>query len=41
MAAADYGNHDADGKALPGVATVAIQQARHVAKAIGAGQPGA
>ena len=31
----------ADGKALPGLATVAIQQARHVAKAIRTGQPGA
>ena len=30
-----------DGKPLPGLATVAIQQARHVAKAIRAGQPGA
>ena len=30
MAAADYGHPDADGKALPGHATVAIQ----------AGQPG-
>jgi NADH:quinone reductase (non-electrogenic) len=29
------------GKPLPGLATVAIQQARHVAKAIHAGQPGA
>jgi len=29
------------GKPLPGLATVAIQQARHVAKAIRAGQPGA
>lgn len=31
----------ADGKPLPGLATVAIQQAHHVAKAIRAGQPGA
>ena len=31
----------ANGKALPGLATVAIQQARHVAKAIRTGQPGA
>jgi NADH:quinone reductase (non-electrogenic) len=30
-----------DGKPLPGLATVAIQQARHVAKAIRRGQPGA
>ena len=30
-----------DGKPLPGLATVAIQQARHVAKAIGNGEPGA
>ena len=30
-----------DDKPLPGFATVAIQQARHVAKAIGDGQPGA
>jgi NADH:ubiquinone reductase (H+-translocating) len=30
-----------DGKPLPGLATVAIQQARHVAKGIGNGQPGA
>ena len=30
-----------DGKPLPGLATVAIQQARHVAKAIAAGAPGA
>ena len=30
-----------DGKPLPGLATVAIQQARHVAKGIQAGQPGA
>lgn len=30
-----------DGKPLPGLATVAIQQARHVAKAIRAGQPSA
>jgi NADH:ubiquinone reductase (H+-translocating) len=30
-----------DGKPLPGLATVAIQQARHVAKAVGHGQPGA
>jgi NADH dehydrogenase len=38
----DMASHpDADGKALPGLATVAIQQARHVAKAIRAGQPGA
>jgi NADH dehydrogenase len=29
------------GKPLPGLATVAIQQARHVAKGIAAGQPGA
>jgi NADH:quinone reductase (non-electrogenic) len=29
------------GRPLPGLATVAIQQARHVAKAIGSGQPGA
>ena len=32
---------DADARPLPGLATVAIQQARHVAKAIRAGQPGA
>ena len=31
----------ADGKPLPGLATVAIQQARHVAKAIRNGEPGA
>jgi NADH:ubiquinone reductase (H+-translocating) len=31
----------ADGKPLPGLATVAIQQARHVAKAVAAGAPGA
>jgi len=38
----DMANHaGADGKPLPGLATVAIQQARHVAKAIHAGQPGA
>jgi len=30
-----------EGKPLPGMATVAIQQARHVAKAIKAGEPGA
>jgi NADH dehydrogenase len=30
-----------DGKPLPGLATVAIQEARHVAKAIGDGEPGA
>ena len=30
-----------DGKPLPGLATVAIQQARHVASAIAQGQPGA
>ncbi len=30
-----------DGRPLPGLATVAIQQARHVAKAIRQGQPGA
>ncbi len=30
-----------DGKPLPGLATVAIQQARHVAKAIKSGDPGA
>ncbi len=30
-----------DGKPLPGLATVAIQQARHVAKAISNGEPGA
>jgi NADH dehydrogenase len=30
-----------DGKPLPGLATVAIQQARHVAKAIAKGAPGA
>ncbi len=29
------------GRPLPGLATVAIQQAHHVAKAIGSGQPGA
>jgi NADH:quinone reductase (non-electrogenic) len=29
------------GRPLPGLATVAIQQARHVARAIGSGQPGA
>ncbi|HVR06035.1 MAG TPA: NAD(P)/FAD-dependent oxidoreductase [Solirubrobacteraceae bacterium] len=32
---------EADGKPLPGLATVAIQQARHVARAIRAGQPSA
>jgi NADH dehydrogenase len=32
---------DLDGKPLPGLATVAIQQARHVAKAIRAGTPSA
>lgn len=31
----------ADGKPLPGLATVAIQEARHVARAISSGQPGA
>ena len=31
----------ADGKPLPGLATVAIQQARHVAEAIRDGEPGA
>jgi len=31
----------ADGRLLPGLATVAIQQARHVAKAIRSGAPGA
>jgi NADH:quinone reductase (non-electrogenic) len=31
----------ADGKPLPGLATVAIQQARHVAEAIRQGEPGA
>jgi len=31
----------ADGRPLPGLATVAIQQARHVAQAIARGQPGA
>jgi NADH:quinone reductase (non-electrogenic) len=31
----------ADGRPLPGLATVAIQQARHAAKAIHQGQPGA
>jgi NADH dehydrogenase len=30
-----------DGRPLPGLATVAIQQARHVSKSIRAGQPGA
>ena len=30
-----------DGKPLPGLATVAIQQARHAAKAIRGGKPGA
>jgi NADH:ubiquinone reductase (H+-translocating) len=30
-----------DGRPLPGLATVAIQQARHVAKGIAEGQPGA
>ena len=30
-----------EGKPLPGLATVAIQQARHVARAIATGQPGA
>ena len=30
-----------DGKPLPGLATVAIQQARHVARGIAAGAPGA
>ena len=38
----DMASHPgADGKPLPGLATVAIQQARHVAKGIQAGQPGA
>jgi NADH dehydrogenase len=38
----DMANHPGrDGKPLPGLATVAIQQARHVAGAIKAGQPGA
>jgi NADH dehydrogenase len=38
----DMASHPgADGKPLPGLATVAIQQAHHVAKAIRAGQPGA
>ena len=38
----DMANHKApDGKPLPGLATVAIQQAHHVAKAIRRGQPGA
>jgi NADH:ubiquinone reductase (H+-translocating) len=32
---------DEDGGPLPGLATVAIQEARHVAKAIGEGEPGA
>lgn len=32
---------DAEGKPLPGLATTAIQQARHVAQAIRDGQPGA
>jgi NADH dehydrogenase len=31
----------ADGRPLPGLATVAIQQARHVARAIARGEPGA
>jgi NADH:ubiquinone reductase (H+-translocating) len=38
----DMASHEGpDGKPLPGLATVAIQQARHVAKAIRRGQPGA
>ncbi len=38
----DMASHPSDdGKPMPGLATVAIQQARHVAKAIRAGQPGA
>jgi NADH dehydrogenase len=38
----DMANHKgSDGRPLPGLATVAIQQARHVAKAIGRGEPGA
>jgi NADH dehydrogenase len=38
----DMASHpDADGKPLPGLATVAIQQARHVAKGVRQGQPGA
>jgi NADH dehydrogenase len=38
----DMAHHpDTEGKPLPGLATVAIQQARHVTKAIRAGQPGA
>ncbi len=38
----DMASHPgADGKPLPGLATVAIQQAHHVAKGILAGQPGA
>jgi NADH:ubiquinone reductase (H+-translocating) len=32
---------DADGRPLPGLATVAIQQARHVAEGISQGKPGA
>lgn len=38
----DMASHEGpDGEPLPGLATVAIQQARHVAKAIGKGRPGA
>ncbi len=38
----DMANHPGpDGKPLPGLATVAIQQARHVAKAIKSGEAGA
>jgi NADH:quinone reductase (non-electrogenic) len=38
----DMANHpDSDGKPLPGLATVAVQQAHHVAKAIKGGEPGA
>ncbi len=33
--------YGAEGKPLPGLATVAIQQARHVARAIRGGEPGA
>jgi NADH dehydrogenase len=38
----DMANHKgSDGRPLPGLATVAIQQAHHVARGIGRGQPGA
>ena len=37
----DAAHLEIDGRPLPGLATVAIQEARHVAKAIKRGQPGA